>query len=430
MKNFIHTLIQARWILVQPPQDLVFITNNLRFNRSSGYLIGLFLSFLTLIPLTSVAQVRTITTAGDWDNPAIWMGSAIGDDLNETVTFTQNIGTITIPDGVTITVGSINMSNGNTLAINGTLHVGDASNLDDLVTNNSTSIIVNSATGAITIWGNLIANNNLTLVLGTLTIKGNLDMNNSASMDITGDVQIDGDFIAGTNADVNINAGSNLNVDGSYNVGNGSVMTGEGSATGNPCTGPVDFCINSPLPVELTSFEITKSVNGLKLDWQTATELNNDYFDVERSEDGMNFYAIARMGGHGTTTNAQQYRYTDKAPLAKIEYYRLKQVDFDGAFEYSKTIVGYADQLANELHVTTYPNPAAERLSFRSALPIQFTKLSLVNIAGQEVVDLLPLLSGFGLEKEVKLPNLERGFYFIAFQTADGQKGSTKVAIR
>ncbi len=91
------------------------------------------------------------------------------------------------------------------------------------------------------------------------------------------------------------------------------------------------------LPVELTSFSAVKLTNGVKLSWTTASEINNSGFDIERSSNNKSFNKIAFIPGHGTSTEALSYSYVDNSQSGKT-YYRLKQVDFDGSFNYSKTV--------------------------------------------------------------------------------------------
>jgi hypothetical protein len=87
------------------------------------------------------------------------------------------------------------------------------------------------------------------------------------------------------------------------------------------------------LPVELTAFNLKPGSEGVEARWTTSSELNNDYFLLERSADGVNFEEVAHVKGHGTTQAQQQYSYMDATPLAGRSYYRLKQVDFNGQSE-------------------------------------------------------------------------------------------------
>ena len=90
------------------------------------------------------------------------------------------------------------------------------------------------------------------------------------------------------------------------------------------------------LPVELTSFEAVRIEGNVRLEWTTASELNNDYFEVLKSYDGEIFSIIGYVDGHGTSSEVIDYSYTDSEP--KQAYYRLRQLDYDGQFEYSDVV--------------------------------------------------------------------------------------------
>ena len=94
------------------------------------------------------------------------------------------------------------------------------------------------------------------------------------------------------------------------------------------------------LPVIFNSFYVTKNNNNVQLSWSTAREFNNSNFEVQRSFDGRSWTTIALMLGAGNSTTVQQYSFTDKNMTAAIAYYRIRQVDIDGQYEYSaiKTI--------------------------------------------------------------------------------------------
>jgi len=113
-----------------------------------------------------------------------------------------------------------------------------------------------------------------------------------------------------------------------------------------------------PLPVELLSFNANEIEFEVILNWITASELNNDYFEVERSVDGLEFTVIGEISGYGTTTEAQQYEFIDSNPEYGINYYRLRQVDFDGQYAYSWIVKAIVNELGEEdFNVTLYPNP-------------------------------------------------------------------------
>lgn len=115
--------------------------------------------------------------------------------------------------------------------------------------------------------------------------------------------------------------------------------------------------VNSPLPVELVSFAGEVVKNGIQLKWETSSELNNDFFNVERSADGETFSTVGeKIKGAGTTNQARSYNLVDQSPLYGTSYYRLKQTDFDGTFSFSKIIsVTYDGPVFPVMNV--YPNP-------------------------------------------------------------------------
>ncbi len=86
----------------------------------------------------------------------------------------------------------------------------------------------------------------------------------------------------------------------------------------------------SPLPIELTSFDAKCNSNNVAINWTTASEINNDYFNIERSRDAINFADIAKIAGAGNSSSIRRYSYIDSNPFNGIGYYRLKQTDFNG----------------------------------------------------------------------------------------------------
>jgi hypothetical protein len=131
--------------------------------------------------------------------------------------------------------------------------------------------------------------------------------------------------------------------------GNDGDLTGPGTLDKNydPDT--------SPLPIQLLFCKVNNAGTSLILEWATASELNFDYFSVERSSNGTNFTEISRINGHGTTTERNDYKLLDNQPLIGKNYYRLKSVDFDGYSEYFDVVV--ADYFGDRLF-TISPNPS------------------------------------------------------------------------
>lgn len=92
------------------------------------------------------------------------------------------------------------------------------------------------------------------------------------------------------------------------------------------------------LGVELLEFRLDEKNTSIDLNWITKTETNNSHFEIERSVDGIHFEKIGKIEGHGTINTEVSYIFKDRNPLSNVSYYRLKQVDFDGQFEYSDIV--------------------------------------------------------------------------------------------
>jgi len=140
----------------------------------------------------------------------------------------------------------------------------------------------------------------------------------------------------------------------------------------------------NPLPVQLTSFTAKRADRAVKLSWTTASELNNREFVVERSFNGKTFNAIGSVAGNGTATRANTYTFSDKQALAGVSYYRLKQIDLDGKFEYSPVRAVAASNTAMDAELSAYPNPTST--SVQLSLPSEANGMvRVMSLTGQTV---------------------------------------------
>ncbi len=183
--------------------------------------------------------------------------------------------------------------------------------------------------------------------------------------------------------------------------------------------------ITTPVPVELTSFNANVSEGRIRLDWETATELNNAGFSVQRSKDNIKFIDLVFIKGKGTTTTSSSYSYSDKTVLSGKYFYRLKQVDFDGSVNYSKSIevdLGLPKDFALEQN---YPNPFNPSTTIRFALPINAqVNIKLFNALGQEVANIFSGELSAGIhETNFNASNLSSGVYFYMLKV-QGVNGS------
>jgi hypothetical protein len=130
------------------------------------------------------------------------------------------------------------------------------------------------------------------------------------------------------------------------NIGSApAVLAGVGSVTANALTIGSSYTpwvlssLSAPLPVELVSFTSQCSGNHVELSWTTASEVNNSFFIVQRSEDGVNFRDIGTRAGNGTTSQLHAYSFIDTEPTSGTTYYRLRQTDYNGQFTTTPLIV-------------------------------------------------------------------------------------------
>ena len=143
--------------------------------------------------------------------------------------------------------------------------------------------------------------------------------------------------------------------------GGGGGGKGSGSAqSGNGSNGRVVIQFLSLLPVELVYFDANLQGKEVLLTWQTASELNNEKFILESGTDGRNFKSIGEVKGSGTSDFTNEYHFNDKNPLLGVNYYRLKQVDFDGTFSYSE-VTSVTVQSSKVSRVLS--NPVADELT-------------------------------------------------------------------
>ncbi|NQZ75549.1 MAG: T9SS type A sorting domain-containing protein, partial [Ekhidna sp.] len=115
--------------------------------------------------------------------------------------------------------------------------------------------------------------------------------------------------------------------------------------------------VANPLPVELVYFNGLSQEGDILLEWQTATETNNDFFEIERSYDGKSFEAVGRVKGNGNSSQAITYQFTDRNAEFGVVYYRLTQYDFDGQFEVFSIIAVNNELKIGGLSLVVYPNP-------------------------------------------------------------------------
>jgi hypothetical protein len=239
------------------------------------------------------------------------------------------------------------------------------------------------------------------LVNGAVTIndhsvfRGTIICNNGASILNMG-ASLDG-AIFSTNGDITTTSGTtrNLNITSSTNLPN---------VTSN-------CAIISTLPVELLSFTGECYNQNIALEWSTATEINNDYFSIERSIDGVNWELVTKVEGAGNSSSIKTYSYIDVWQYMNKSYYRLKQTDFDGEFKNS-SIIPIEKCGEDIIELAIYPNPVIEKLNLSyEGDKSQILSTSIYNLMGEIVY-----YSEF-YQSKIVFENKLNGVYFIHVNT-------------
>jgi len=176
----------------------------------------------------------------------------------------------------------------------------------------------------------------------------------------------------------------------------------EENATG--CNSPQEVqssCL--ALPVELTYFTAEAQRGGVLLTWQTASETNNQGFDIQRSRDGINWEKIG------------YYRHNDTQPLSGINYYRLKQIDVEGDFIYSDVVsVSYGNK-----GFAVFPVPAKDEITLQIESPQTTVGVRIINVIG-EVIHVQELHLSEGVNQATfDISEYTKGVYFLTIENSD-----------
>ena len=191
-------------------------------------------------------------------------------------------------------------------------------------------------------------------------------------------------------------------------AGDGTVLmafSGDGTSSG-------------ALPAELTYFTVVNQNKSLELQWQTASELNNEKFEIEMSQDGRSFKKIGEVKGNGTTQITQDYLFQVDQPPFGVSYYRLKQMDFDGQFEYSDIVSANFEKISQSIG-KVFPNPSRSGL-VNLDLTVEESKvfsISLVDLSGKILEDQVRQLEKGDHQLNFDFSSFPKGIYMIRLST-------------
>ncbi|NJL74307.1 MAG: T9SS type A sorting domain-containing protein [Saprospiraceae bacterium] len=187
-----------------------------------------------------------------------------------------------------------------------------------------------------------------------------------------------------------------------------AVWTGNGEIVGQRFDSE-----SSSVPVELISFRAFSEKQGIRLEWETASEIENEGFEIQRLQPGaLDWEKLGFLSGVGNSVEKQYYQFWDKTPRNGLNYYRLKQIDFDGAFEYSNIIA-----IENNSSKTwnLYPNPSTDVLYFEAPEVAPSYQIKIWNAQGQ-------LLQNYQTTSStIVLQQLMPGWYWVQISSANQQ---------
>ena len=225
-----------------------------------------------------------------------------------------------------------------------------------------------------------------------------LSSSGNATVDIAEEITDDG-----SNASINVGGNSSFNSD---SIDDFSIVTQESSVSGN--LGP------NVLPVEFLSFSSTVNEDGeIMLEWLTGSELNNDYFTVERSTESAKWIEVGVVAGAGNSSQEIAYEFIDQDTdhEAGAYYYRIKQTDFNGNFDYSQTI-SHLVNVTETGELSIFPNPATSILYVKK-LGMALDPIQIFNLQGQEISQLVTQSGTFSHGITINIDNLPTGAYFV-----------------
>jgi hypothetical protein len=387
-----------------------------------GFCMRFIVAFLFMqIGFNSYTEATTLYSRmnGNWSQTGVWSTTSGGNSCNCTPIASDNVVIyhhISMDKHLTNQGSSLNGISG-VLTVNqgGWLDGGDVYDLDM------------RSTGSLDLCGNLnarnvIFSNGCIIVIcstGIFTIAGDFEnKNNGDNVTIDGQMNVYGSFENGNGGEI-----SGTGVINFYNGPVTNIGTTMGYTNVNPCA---DFpctitSMGGSLPVELVSFKAETNISSVILKWITYTEVNNDFFEIEKSPDGISFMRIGFVKGNGNSTREISYSFIDESPQEGKSFYRLKQNDFNGATFYSDVItVNFKKELSGEF----YPN----RLSngqHQTSLNLSMSGLATIyiyDLQGRCFFESAKLELTSGKLFNFSVPDLPPGYYQLTIKSTVSQK--------
>lgn len=177
--------------------------------------------------------------------------------------------------------------------------------------------------------------------------------------------------------------------------------------------------LDAILPVQLIEFKGNVEEKTVALNWSTASEKDNDYFEILKSEDGITFTPMGKVAGHGTSNSVNYYDYIDQNPKPGINYYKLRQVDYDGKNESFPVIyIIYGKSEMDDTHIVVWPNPVVDN---KFKITVDYGEwtgtatASLMDLQGRILTIALFLQHTNSIDIDVSNLGLKSGIYILEF---------------
>ena len=183
--------------------------------------------------------------------------------------------------------------------------------------------------------------------------------------------------------------------------------------------GSVLNVLNVPLPVTLTSFTAQKESTTTFLNWSTTSETNSDRFEVQRSQNGKNWEKIGTVASNGESTALRNYSFTDPKPVTGENLYRLRMVDKDETFAYSRIRSITFGEVSD---LSVYPNPSSDFINIRDYADVK--EISILDLKGNTVYQSDTLQTG-----EVDVRDLLPGIYSVQISRINGVQSAQKIVV-
>jgi len=369
------------------------------------------LVFMLMVSNSIFAVTKTLKTGGgssiNWNSNGSWTPSGVP-TASDDVVIATNSNNLTIDTDAVCASFTIYAGYSGTIAFSGTYTLtvyGDWTN----------NVAVDLGSGSVLIGGNFLnSNSSLDVTTTDFTFNGTSDQTISSASSPANTLSTFGTLTIDNPGNVTLLTDVGVETSITITQGTADLNGNELYLSGEPYTGP--------LPVELVSFSARISDTNVILDWMTATEVNNYGFEIQRSVPTDEWEVLGFVEGHGNSNSPKEYNFKDsEVDVAGIYSYRLKQIDNDGAYEFSKTIkVNIGSPINFELN-QNYPNPfnPSTIISFNLPKSGQVT-LKIYNLMGEEIKTLVEGYKETGIYTvNFTAEDLASGMYLYRLSTND-----------